>query len=170
MNINTAGIDDFLQNIVGSERKYPAELISCYQHLITSFDGYLSKLYTDHYSNPQTLNLVEEMVKEIILTFTHGIRESTWMSDTFKSRALRKISAIKIKIGTPPVLTSYHHFLKLTNPLEIVLAIKEEKFRHHSDCLDGPFNPDLWDMYGYEVNACYNKRNHITLCCLTVAC
>lgn len=159
-NINTAGIDDFLQNIVGSERKYPAELISCYQHLITSFDDYLSKLYTDHYSNPQTLNLVEEMVKEIILTFTHGIRESTWMSDTFKSRALRKISAIKIKIGTPPVLTSYHHFLKLTNPLEIVLAIKEEKFRHHSDCLDGPFNPDLWDMYGYEVNACYNRRKN----------
>ncbi|HDU4713408.1 TPA: M13 family metallopeptidase, partial [Klebsiella aerogenes] len=159
-NINNCVIDDFVQNIVGTERKYPEELICSYQHLITSFDDYLSELYTQRYSTPQTLKFVEEMVKEIIITFTHGIQESTWMSDTFKSRALRKISAIKIKIGTPPVLTAYHRFLKFSTPLETVLAIKEEKFRHYSDCLNGPFNPHLWDMYGYEVNACYNRRKN----------
>lgn len=138
-NINNCVIDDFVQNIVGTERKYPEELICSYQHLITSFDDYLSELYTQRYSTPQTLKFVEEMVKEIIITFTHGIQESTSMSDTFKSRALRKISAIKIKIGTPPVLTAYHRFLKFSTPLETVLAIKEEKFRHYSDCLNGPF-------------------------------
>ncbi|NDL00802.1 M13 family metallopeptidase [Photorhabdus bodei] len=158
--LDTEGIAHFLQNITGAERKRPSEISAPYAHLISLFDDYLSQLYTERYTAPQTLDLVQKMVREIMVTFSLSIQQSTWMSDIFKARALRKIAAIRIKIGTPPPLTSYGCFTELDNLFDIVLAIKEAKFKHLTDCLNGSFNSHLWDMYGHEVNACYNHRKN----------
>ena len=74
-------------------------------------DGYLGEafgqLYVDQAFPPEAKAKALEMVANIKASMAEHIQTNTWMSAPTKAEALKKLNALRVKIGYPDVWKDY---------------------------------------------------------------
>ena len=130
---------------------------------------YIGEIYAEKYFTEEAKQDVEKMVRDIIDVYRTRIQNLTWMSETTKERAIKKLDTMGVKIGYPDKWESAidHAEIKstqdggsyFTNMLSIVAAQKAETIALQNQ----PVDRTQWIMYPFTVNACYSAtQNDIT--------
>lgn len=121
----------------------------------------LGKLYVDSVFPPQAKNKALSMVENIKIAFAERIKKLTWMSDTTKEQALKKLSTFTVKIGYPDEWRNYANLKIETEPEKTSYAgnvINARKFDYDFELskIGKPVNKKEWGMTPHTVNAYYN--------------
>jgi putative endopeptidase len=121
----------------------------------------LGKLYVDKYFPQEAKQVASDMVDNILKAFDQRIRNLEWMSDSTKTKALKKLSTFTVKIGYPDKWKDYG---------KMVVQSKEEGGTYASNIMNvSKFNYEKqlsrigqqvdaseWFMAPQVVNAYYN--------------
>jgi len=109
---------------------------------------------------------VVELVKKIIETYKLRMRKNAFLAEETKEMAIRKLSAIEIKMGYPDTVREI--FSKLVfdendSLLTIMTQLSAIRRRDVFNKLLRPVDRTEWQMPGHMVNACYDPScNDIT--------
>lgn len=132
----------------------------------TLFSWEFGKLYTDRYFPEESKKEVESLTKELLSTFRDRIQKLDWLSDATKTKAVKKLDTMKVKIGYPDKWPSYLNEISIdpsTGMVENLLNIQEALNADVQEQLDSGVDKEKWIMTPQTVNACYNPQaNDIT--------
>lgn len=156
---------DYNTKIVGASEKKSSDTIA--KELTQSmFTWEFGKLYTDRYFSEESKKEVEEITKQLIQTFRGRIQKIDWLSDATKQEAVKKLDAMKIKIGYPDKWPSYYDNLPIDaskSLIDNVLHVKEALNAMAQELLDQGVDKEEWITAPQVVNAFYNPQaNDIT--------
>jgi putative endopeptidase len=123
----------------------------------------IGKIYVEHHFAPAAKERMDELVANLIEAYRQSITDLAWMTPETKAEALTKLAAFRPKIGYP---ATWRDYSKLTIvPGDLVGNVQRAsafELDHALSKLDGPMNPDEWQMYPQTVNAYYHPlRNEI---------
>jgi putative endopeptidase len=115
------------------------------------------QLYVDQAFPPVAKAKALEMVNNIKASMAEHIQTNTWMSAPTKAEALKKLNALRVKIGYPDVWKDYST-LKITREsyLKNILAARAWEHRREAAKLGGPIDRNEWGMTPPTINAYYN--------------
>jgi len=123
----------------------------------------IGKIYVEHHFTPAAKERMDELVANLIEAYRQSITDLSWMTPETKAEALTKLAAFRPKIGYP---ATWRDYSKLTIvPGDLVGNVQRAsafELDHALSKLDGPVDPDEWQMYPQTVNAYYHPlRNEI---------
>lgn len=120
----------------------------------------IGKMYVEKYFNPDSKNIVKEMVNTIKDELVIILNNNDWMEDSTKEKALIKLDKMNMKIGFPdvPVPDKYFNInITLNNPyLKNILLIKKANSYYEFSFLYKPLDKSRWFMSPHDVNAYYS--------------
>ena len=109
---------------------------------------------------------VVALVKKIIETYELRIGKNTFLAPSTKEQAIRKLSAIEIKMGYPDSIREIWSrlvFDENDSLFDIMMQLSAIRQKDMFDKLLKPVDRTEWLMPGHMVNACYNPScNDIT--------
>ncbi|WP_172255608.1 M13-type metalloendopeptidase [Saccharibacillus deserti] len=127
---------------------------------------YLGLQFADRYFSPEAKQDVEKMVDQFIGVYKQRIEKLDWMSETTKTKALKKLDTMKVKVGYPekaedslknvPIVSIKNGGSLFDNVIAISKAGKQKGI----ESLDKPVDKEAWGMSVYTVNAYYNPLNN----------
>lgn len=117
----------------------------------------VGQLYVQRHFTPQAKTIITTLVEDLRAAFKFRIQALTWMSPTTKAEALRKLAALRVKVGYPDAWRDY-------SALEVRAgdAIGNRKralmweWRRRIARMNKPTDRDEWGMTPQTVNA-YNN-------------
>ncbi|GAA3938807.1 M13 family metallopeptidase [Hymenobacter algoricola] len=132
-----------------------------WKRLLASTDGALGEafgqLYVDKAFSPAAKQKALEMLGNIRESMADHIRTNTWMSAPTKAEALKKLSALRVKIGYPDQWKDYSALsISRESYLKNVLAAREWDYREEAKKYGGPIDRNEWGMTPPTINAYYN--------------
>ncbi|WP_310394681.1 M13 family metallopeptidase [Hymenobacter sp.] len=115
------------------------------------------QLYVDQAFPPAAKAKALEMVANIRASMAEHIQNNTWMSAPTKAEALKKLNALRVKIGYPDVWKDYST-LKISREsyLKNVLAARQWNTKREAAKFGGPIDRNEWGMTPPTINAYYN--------------
>ena len=109
---------------------------------------------------------VVSLVHKIIDTYKLRMKKNTFLQESTKEQAIKKLSTIVVKMGYPDEIREIWSRLVFDEGdsyYESVSKIRAVKKKDMSDRLNKPVDRTEWVMPGHMVNACYNpSSNDIT--------
>ncbi len=109
---------------------------------------------------------VVELVKKIIETYKLRMAKNSFLAESTKEKARRKLSTIEVKMGYPDEIKEIWSRLRFDESesyLPIMMKLSAIRTRDMLDKLLKPVDRTEWLMPGHMVNACYNpSANDIT--------
>ncbi|MEK4424577.1 M13-type metalloendopeptidase [Solibacillus sp. FSL K6-1523] len=128
--------------------------------------GYLEQMFAEKHFSQNAKKDVEQMVDELIATYEERIKSLDWMSETTKTKAIKKLDTMIVKIGYPDkwdttldqvAIKTYDEGGSLfSNTFTITKAyIDSSKAK-----LGKPVDRTEWGISVYTVNAFYNPFNN----------
>jgi len=136
------------------------DLAARYVQLLMS--DYLGQAYVSRHFSAAAKTNVEKMVRDILAVYQSRIEKLDWMSDATKARAIRKLSAVTLKIGYPDkwddslsgtaILPADQGGSFFTNVVAISKTSRAKTAQAQKDGVD----KSSWDMPPYTVNAYYD--------------
>lgn len=139
------------------------ELRPRWKRVLAAADGALGfdlgQLYVKRAFSPEAKARALEMVKFHLQAMHNRIAASTWMSDTTKQAAYKKIETMRAKIGYPDVWKDYSS-LTITRDsyLENMIAASAFNYRRNMDKLGKPVDRNEWFMTPQTNNAYYSPQ------------
>lgn len=88
----------------GQEKINNSDAVSASLYMSVPFNTFLTNQYVEKYANPQYIEYVETLCKDLLLVFRQILERNTWMSPKTKKYALYKMSKFKFIIGKPEQL------------------------------------------------------------------
>jgi len=161
-DIREANFDFFGKTMSGRQQDY--ELWKRAVNQVQSQMGEaLGKMYCKKYFPESSKKMMEQLVKNLQVSLGQRIDAQTWMSDSTKLNAHKKLDKFYVKIGYPNKWTDYS---KLTidpskSYYDNVQACR--KFRHDKmleEKAGKPVDRDEWHMTPQTVNAYYNPTTN----------
>ena len=125
----------------------------------------VSRLYIDKKFDYECKKDVEHMTKEIIQNFEKRLEKNTWMSDTTKKEAIKKLKNMHVKIGYPDEWDDYSE-LKLKsysnngNLVDNLISIYNFELNKEFSKINKNVDKEEWNMGACVVNAYYNPVNN----------
>ncbi len=115
------------------------------------------QLYVDKAFPPEAKRKALEMLANIKASMAEHIQTNTWMSAPTKAEALKKLNALRVKIGYPDKWKDYSG-LTITREsyTKNVLAARLWESRREAARFGGPVDLTEWDMTPPTINAYYN--------------
>ncbi|GAB3877225.1 M13 family metallopeptidase [Hymenobacter segetis] len=115
------------------------------------------QLYVDQAFSPEAKAKALEMVANIKASMAEHIKTNTWMSAPTKTEALKKLNALRVKIGYPDVWKDYSA-LKISREsyLKNILAARAWESRREAAHFGQPIDRNEWGMTPPTINAYYN--------------
>ena len=161
-DIREANFDFFGKTMSGRKEDYPLWKRATNQ-VQGAMGEALGKMYCERYFPAQSKKMMEELVHNLQVSLSQRIDAQTWMSDSTKANAHKKLDKFYVKIGYPNKWTDYS---KLTiDPAksfyENVMATR--LFAHDKQIADKagkPVDRDEWYMTPQTVNAYYNPTTN----------
>ena len=161
-DIREANFDFFGKTMSGRKEDYPLWKRATNQ-VQGAMGEALGKMYCERYFPAQSKKMMEELVHNLQVSLAQRIDAQTWMSDSTKANAHKKLDKFYVKIGYPNKWTDYS---KLTiDPAksfyENVMATR--LFAHDKRIADKagkPVDRDEWHMTPQTVNAYYNPTTN----------
>lgn len=160
--IREANFDFFGKTMSGRKEDYPLWKRATSQ-VESQMGEALGKMYCERYFPATSKKMMEELVRNLQVSLGQRIDAQTWMSDTTKAAAHKKLDKFYIKIGYP---NKWRDYSELTiDPgksfYENVMACREFAFKRHIDEKAGkPVDKDEWYMTPQTVNAYYNPTTN----------
>ncbi len=106
---------------------------------------------------------VVALVRKIIETYQHRMERNAFLAPATKQQAIRKLSAIEIKMGYPDAVREIWSKLVFDEGDSLFDIMKQLSGIRQKDMLDSllrPVDRTEWKMPGHMVNACYNPSNN----------
>ncbi|UYZ58263.1 M13 family metallopeptidase [Hymenobacter latericus] len=132
-----------------------------WKRMLASTDATLGEAFGELYVakafSPEAKAKALEMVNNIKASMADHIRSNTWMSEPTKQEALKKLNALRVKIGYPDVWKDYSALtISRESYLKNVLAAREWEYKDNAQKLGKPIDRNEWGMTPPTVNAYYN--------------
>ncbi|MBQ4145222.1 MAG: S-layer homology domain-containing protein, partial [Clostridia bacterium] len=67
----------------------------------------LAKLYVEKCAEPEVKEAVERLTKDILKVYQEQVKKNSWMSNSGKNAALKKLENIQIRVGYPENISDY---------------------------------------------------------------
>ena len=117
----------------------------------------LGQLYVDRAFKPEAKLRAQEMVRNLEEAFREHIQTLTWMTETTKKQALKKLDAIVNKIGYPDKWRDYSK-LRIDRGVYLLNILRANRFEFDRQLskIDKPVDRAEWLMTPPTVNAYYN--------------
>jgi putative endopeptidase len=123
----------------------------------------IGKTYVERRFTPAAKERMDVLVANLIEAYRQSIEDLTWMTPATTAEALIKLAAFRPKIGYPATWRDYSALTIV--PGDLVGNVQRAsafELDYALSKLDGPMNPDEWQMYPQTVNAYYHPlRNEI---------
>lgn len=116
----------------------------------------LGKLYVDKYFPPEAKQKASEMVQNIKTAFKTRIENLSWMGDSTKAQALKKLANFKVKIGYPDKWQTYENLKVGETYIDCYMNANVFEFERQVQKLGKPVDPTEWGMTPQTVNAYYH--------------
>lgn len=160
--IREANFDFFGRTMSGRKEDYPLWKRATNQ--VESVMGEaLGKMYCERYFPASSKKMMEQLVRNLQISLGQRIDAQTWMSDTTKAAAHKKLDKFYVKIGYPNKWTDYSKLEidPAKSFYENVLACREFAVKKVIDERAGkPVDRDEWLMTPQTVNAYYNPTTN----------
>ena len=160
--IREANFDFFGRTMSGRKEDYPLWKRATNQ--VESVMGEaLGKMYCERYFPASSKKMMEQLVRNLQISLGQRIDAQTWMSDTTKAAAHKKLDKFYVKIGYPNKWTDYSKLDidPAKSFYENVLACREFAVKKVIDERAGkPVDRDEWLMTPQTVNAYYNPTTN----------
>ncbi|RFP66751.1 M13 family peptidase [Hymenobacter lapidiphilus] len=115
------------------------------------------QLYVDEAFPPAAKQKALDMLANIRESMAEHIKTNTWMSEPTKQEALKKLSALRVKIGYPDQWKDYSALsISRESYLKNVLAARQWSFRQNVQKFGGPIDRTEWGMTPPTINAYYS--------------
>ncbi|TGE14293.1 M13 family metallopeptidase [Hymenobacter elongatus] len=115
------------------------------------------QLYVDKAFSPAAKQKALEMVANIRVSMAEHIQTNTWMSEPTKAEALKKLNALRVKIGYPDKWKDYSALIiSRKSYLQNVLAARQWNYRENTKKFGGPIDRTEWGMTPSTINAYYS--------------
>ena len=115
------------------------------------------QLYVDQAFSPEAKAKALEMVANIKASMAEHIQTNTWMSAPTKAEALKKLNALRVKIGYPDVWKDYSALpISRESYLTNLLAARRWENRREAAKFGRPIDRNEWGMTPPTINAYYN--------------
>jgi putative endopeptidase len=115
------------------------------------------QLYVDKAFPPAAKQKALEMVANIKASMAEHIQTNTWMSAPTKAEALKKLNALRVKIGYPDQWKDYSALpISRESYLKNVLAARLWESHREAARFGGPVDHTEWGMTPPTINAYYN--------------
>ena len=157
-----ANFDFFGKTMSGRKEDYPLWKRATNQ-VQGAMGEALGKMYCERYFPAQSKKMMEELVHNLQVSLGQRIDAQTWMSDSTKANAHKKLDRFYVKIGYPNRWTDYS---KLTiDPsksfYENVMAARFFAHdKHIAEKAGKPVDREEWHMTPQTVNAYYNPTTN----------
>jgi putative endopeptidase len=152
-------IFDYNSALTGEKEQLPrSERIS--KLVDNALGELLGQLFVEKYFTPLAKKRVAEIVNNLKTALGYRIRRLDWMGPGTKERALRKLSALAVKIGYPDKWETYDGvIIKRNRYLENVRDISKWRYNMNLSRLGKPVDKTLWGMTPQTANA-YNSTTN----------
>ena len=160
--IREANFDFFGKTVSGRKEDYPLWKRATNQ-VEAQMGEALGRMYCKKYFPESSKKMMEQLVKNLHISLGQRIDAQTWMSDTTKLAAHKKLDKFYVKIGYPNKWTDYS---KLTiDPsksfYDNVMACRKFKIdKMIAEKAGKPVDRDEWYMTPQTVNAYYNPTTN----------
>lgn len=160
--VREANFDFFGKTMSGRKEDYPLWKRATNQ-VQGAMGEALGKMYCERYFPAQSKKMMEELVHNLQVSLSQRIDAQTWMSDSTKANAHKKLDRFYVKIGYPNRWTDYS---KLTiDPsksfYENVMAARFfAHYKHIAEKAGKPVDREEWHMTPQTVNAYYNPTTN----------
>lgn len=160
--IREANFEFFGKTMSGRKEDYPLWKRATNQ-VEAQMGEALGKMYVQHYFPESSKKMMEKLVRNLQIALGERIDAQTWMSDTTKAEAHKKLDKFYVKIGYP---NKWRNYAALTiDPTksfyENVMACREFAHNNHINERAGkPVDRDEWFMTPQTVNAYYNPTTN----------
>lgn len=160
--------DKFSEEYMGTSGAHTMEERAAAQ-IKLSMPDYIGEIYAERFFSDEAKQDVKKMVDDIIKVYRNRLENITWMSDSTKRKAIKKLDAMNVKIGYPDSWDTYLDDVEIkskadggsyfSNTVSITKSLRDELISLQNETVD----KNEWAMYPYTVNACYNlTANDIT--------
>lgn len=135
------------------------------ERAIRSTDGFLGmplgKLFAKKYFPEEDKKKVSEMIENVRSVYGERIDKLTWMSDSTKAKAHKKLKAFTYKIGYPDKWDDFSSIeIKGDKLFENVISASLYKHKKDVKKIGKPVDKSEWLMTPQTVNAYYNPLNN----------
>ncbi|MDU0370633.1 M13 family metallopeptidase [Hymenobacter endophyticus] len=132
-----------------------------WKRMLAATDGTLGEafgqLYVDQAFSPAAKQKALDMLANIRESMADHIRTNTWMSESTKQEALKKLSALRVKIGYPDQWKDYSQLtISRDSYLKNVLAARQWGYQQNVKKFGGPIDRTEWSMTPPTINAYYS--------------
>ena len=160
--IREANFNFFGKTMSGRKEDYPL-----WKRATNQVDGQLGealgRIYAKKYFPESSKKMMEQLVKNLQISLGERIDAQTWMSDSTKANAHKKLDKFYVKIGYPNKWTDYSRLTidPRKSFYDNVMAVR--KFNHDKEIAEKagkPVDRDEWGMTLQTVNAYYNPTTN----------
>lgn len=160
--IREANFEFFGKTMSGRKEDYPLWKRATNQ-VQAQMGEALGKMYVQRYFPESSKKMMEKLVHNLQIALGERIDAQTWMSDTTKAEAHKKLDKFYVKIGYP---NKWRDYSKLSiDPAksfyENVMACRQFAHNNHiAERAGKPVDRDEWFMTPQTVNAYYNPTTN----------
>lgn len=135
--------------------------------LINNYIGeMMGKLYVKYHFSEVGKKYIINMIHKVLLIMEKSIKNSDWLTNETKNKALLKLSKFTANIGYPDKWKDYNGLEYNNNDTMCTIKEKTIRFNYQNDFinkLNSRVDPSEWHMYPQTVNASFNPSlNQIT--------
>ena len=160
--IREVNFDFFGKTMSGRQEDYPLWKRATNQ-VESQMGEALGRMYAKRYFPESSKKMMETLVKNLQVSLGQRIDAQTWMSDTTKAAAHKKLDKFYVKIGYPNKWTDYSKLVidPSKSFYENVMACRQFRHdKHISEKAGKPVDRDEWHMTPQTVNAYYNPTTN----------
>jgi putative endopeptidase len=160
--IREANFDFYGKTMTGRKEDYPLWKRATNQVQATMGEA-LGKMYCEKYFPATSKKIMEQLVKNLQTALGQRIDAQTWMSDSTKANAHKKLSTFYVKIGYPDKWTDYSQLTidPSKSYYENIVNTRVWSSRKHiAEKAGKPVDRDEWYMTPQTVNAYYNPTTN----------
>ncbi|GAB2461113.1 peptidase M13 [Hymenobacter qilianensis] len=115
------------------------------------------QLYVDKAFSPEAKQKALDMVANVKESMAEHIQSNTWMSAATKAEALKKLNALRVKIGYPDKWKDYSALtISRDSYLQNVLNARKWNYQQNVQKYGQPIDRNEWGMTPPTINAYYN--------------
>ena len=160
--IREANFDFFGKTMSGRQEDYPLWKRATNQ-VESQMGEALGRMYAKRFFPESSKKMMETLVKNLQVSLGQRIDAQTWMSDTTKAAAHKKLDKFYVKIGYPNKWTDYSNLNidPSKSFYENVMACRQFRHdKHINEKAGKPVDRDEWHMTPQTVNAYYNPTTN----------
>lgn len=124
------------------------------------FGDALGQMYVAEYFSPESRQQGEHLAHLVVDAFRTRLEANEWMTPNTRNSALKKLDALKIKVGYPDTWDSYEGVKIGDSYFDSALSAFTSNYLKGIAKIGNPIDRDAWPFPPQTVNAMYNPANN----------